>query len=60
MNKDYINTNDNDRDNLNTENIFEEFYLPFTEAEVEKMFRNIKEKQNSWFRQYYERIHFDW
>jgi hypothetical protein len=32
MNKDYINTNDNDRDNLNTENIFEEFYLHFTEV----------------------------
>jgi hypothetical protein len=36
MNKDYINTNDNDRDNLNTENIFEELDVSFTEAEVEK------------------------
>jgi hypothetical protein len=45
MNKDYINTNDNDRDNLNTENIFEEFYLPFTEAEVEKCLETLKKNK---------------
>ena len=45
MNKDYINTNDNDRDNLNTENIFEEFYLPFTEAEVEKCLKTLKKNK---------------
>jgi hypothetical protein len=43
--KDYINTNDNDRDNLNTENIFEEFYLHFTEAEVEKCLETLKKNK---------------
>ena len=36
MNKDNINTSDNVNDNLNTENIFEELDVSFTEAEVEK------------------------
>jgi hypothetical protein len=45
MNKDYINTSDNDRDNLNTEFFFEEFDLPLTEAEVEKCLKALKENK---------------
>jgi hypothetical protein len=45
MNNDYINTNDNDRDNLNTEKVFEEFYIPFTEAEVEKCLKALKKNK---------------
>jgi hypothetical protein len=42
MNKDNINTSDNDSDNVNTENMLEELYLSFTEAEVEKCVKTLK------------------
>ena len=42
MNKHYINTSNNGTNNLNTEHIFEEFYLSFTEAEVEKCGKTLK------------------
>ena len=45
MNKDNINTSDNDSDNVNTENMLEELYLSFTEAEVEKCVKTLKKNK---------------
>jgi hypothetical protein len=57
MNKDNINTSDNDSDNVNTENMLEELYLSFTEAEVEKCVKTLKKNIRTAYRLRYHFFH---